>query len=73
MIGTEKVEIPEAPESKPKDENQIYYMFLNIQQILVELHEDKKMRYAAPLSKASNKDKGKGKADKPPSPPLSPS
>ena len=73
MTGTETIETPEATEKKPMDENQIQQMFLNMQQMLAELYEDKKTRDATSSSKASKKDKGKGKADKSPSPPSSPS
>lgn len=41
-----------------------------MQQILGELYEDKKVRDGEFPLKASKKDKGKGKNDKPPSPPL---
>ena len=37
-----------------------------MQQILGEIYEDKKARDGAYSSKTSKKDKGKGKADKPP-------
>lgn len=40
-----------------------------MQQMLGEIYEDKKARDAASSSKISKKEKGKGKADKPPSPP----
>ena len=54
------------------DENQIHQMILNMQQMLAGLYEDKKTRDATSSSKASNKEKGKGKVDKSPSPPSSP-
>lgn len=54
-------------------EEQFQQAFLTMQQILGELYEDKKARDVASSSKASKKDKGKGKDDKPPSPPSSPS
>ena len=41
--------------------------------MLGELYEDKKVRYATSSSKTLKKDKGKGKANKPPSHPSSPS
>ena len=53
------------------NENQVQQMFLNMQQILGELYEDKKARDATSSSNASKKDKGKGKSDKPPCPPSS--
>lgn len=69
MTGTENVETPEATEMKPMDETQIQQMFMNVQEMLEELYEDKKKRDEALSSKASKK--CKGKVDK--SPPSSPS
>ncbi len=43
-----------------------------MQWMLGELYEDKKARDVASSSKTSKKEKGKGKADKPPSPPSYP-
>ena len=52
MTGTENIETPEATESKSMDKNQIHQMFLNMQEMLAELYEDKKMRDATSSSKA---------------------
>ena len=53
-------------------EEQFQQSFLIMQQMLGELYEDKKARDATSSSKTLKKEKGKGKANKPPSPPSSP-
>ena len=61
----------ETPEVKVMDEEQVQQMFSNMQQMLGEIYEDKKATDEDSSSKATKKEKGNGKVDKPPSPPSS--
>ena len=62
MLGSDA---SENTKTKMIDE-QFQQAFLTMQQMLVELYEDKKVTHAASSSKKSKKDKGKWKVDKPP-------
>ena len=53
MTWTKNIQTHEAIETNPMDETQIQQMFMNMQQMLAELYEDKKKRDEAPASKAS--------------------